>query len=69
MRSILDDSFRYTPSVQTDLKKTFARIRREQRQQDQAQARAVAEVKLKVAPIRYSETAGTMSTRVYSKKA
>jgi len=31
MKSILDPTFRYTPSVQTDLRKTFARIRREQR--------------------------------------
>jgi hypothetical protein len=32
MKSILDRSFRYTKSVDTDLRKTFARIRREQRQ-------------------------------------
>ena len=31
MKSILDPTFRYTPSVQTDIRKTFARIRREQR--------------------------------------
>ena len=31
MQSILDPTFRYTPSVQTDIRKTFARIRREQR--------------------------------------
>ena len=31
MKSILDPSFRYTKSVDTDLRKTFARIRREQR--------------------------------------
>jgi len=37
MKSILDDSFRYTKSVDTDLRKTFARIRREQRQQAKAQ--------------------------------
>ena len=32
MKSILDPSFRYTKSVDTDLRKTFARIRREQKQ-------------------------------------
>jgi hypothetical protein len=32
MRSILDRSFKYTKSVDTDIRKTFARIRREQRQ-------------------------------------
>lgn len=29
MKSILDANFRYTPSDQTDIRKTFARIRRE----------------------------------------
>jgi hypothetical protein len=40
MKSILDPSFRYTPSGQTDLRKTFARIRREQRQAAQTAAPA-----------------------------
>ena len=31
MKSILDPSFRYTKSVDTDLRKTFARVRRELR--------------------------------------
>lgn len=30
MKSILDPSFRYTRSDQTDLRKTFARVRRDQ---------------------------------------
>jgi hypothetical protein len=33
MKSILDPTFKYTPSVQTDVRKTFARIRRELRAQ------------------------------------
>jgi hypothetical protein len=33
MRSILDANFRYTPSDQTDIRKTFARARREMRRQ------------------------------------
>jgi len=37
MKSILDRSFRYTPSVETDLRKTFARIRRKQRETQTAQ--------------------------------
>lgn len=32
MKSILSPDFRYVPSVSTDLKRTFARIRREQRE-------------------------------------
>jgi len=35
VKSILDRSFRYTSSVETDLRKTFARIRREQRRTQQ----------------------------------
>jgi hypothetical protein len=31
MKSILDRSFKYTPSSKTDLRKTFAEVRREQR--------------------------------------
>jgi Leu/Phe-tRNA-protein transferase len=30
MKSILDPSFRYTPSFETDLRKTFDRVRLEQ---------------------------------------
>ena len=37
MKSILDQSFRYTSSANTDLRKTFARIRRAQRQQTHVQ--------------------------------
>ncbi|HET9668494.1 MAG TPA: hypothetical protein VFQ93_02730 [Casimicrobiaceae bacterium] len=33
MKSILDPSFRYSPSFDTDVKKTFARIRRKMRQE------------------------------------
>jgi hypothetical protein len=41
MKSIFDSSFKYTPSFQTDVQKTFDRIRREQqaqiRQEEQPQ--------------------------------
>jgi hypothetical protein len=48
MKTILDPSFRYTASFNTDLKKTFARIRRNQRPDSQkaAPARAVNLVSL-----------------------
>lgn len=36
MKSILDPTFRYTSSANTDLRKTFARIRRENRRVSQA---------------------------------
>ena len=33
MKSILDPSFKYTPSVKTDVRETFERIRREREDQ------------------------------------
>ena len=38
MKSILDPSFRYTKSIDTDLRKTFARVRRELRKPQQGQS-------------------------------
>jgi hypothetical protein len=55
MKSILDHSFRYTRSTDTDLRKTFARIRREQRQQ--ARAQVDGESPSKVFPIRQCKRA------------
>ena len=53
MPSILDPSFRYIKSIDTDLRKTFARIRREQRRHEQAQAAAdAAEALKKVLPLK-----------------
>ena len=49
MKSILDPSFRYTKSVDTDLRKTFARIQREMRKQQQ-QSTARVEPMRKVIP-------------------
>jgi hypothetical protein len=50
MKSIFDSSFKYTPSIYTDVRKTFDRIRREQRtqvrQDEQAQIRAAPVTKL-----------------------
>ena len=44
MKSVLDSPFEYTPSFQTDVRKTFERIRREQqakmRQEQQTQMAA-----------------------------
>lgn len=52
MKSILDPSFRYTKSVETDLRKTFARVRRERRKQEQIQCEAAAEATRKILPLR-----------------
>ena len=52
MKSILDRSFRYTSSVETDLRKTFARIRREQRAQQTSSTRIDGETLANVRPLR-----------------
>jgi hypothetical protein len=41
MKSILDPSFRYTPSYSTDLQKTFAKIRRDRQRSANSAAPAV----------------------------
>jgi hypothetical protein len=51
MKSILDPTFRYTRSVETDLRKTFARVRRELRKQEHEQAAARAGAINKVVPL------------------
>lgn len=44
-KSILNPAFRYTKSVNTDIRKTFARIRKEQQQQQ----KTVVQIKRKSA--------------------
>ncbi|HMA31327.1 MAG TPA: hypothetical protein VKT00_05880, partial [Casimicrobiaceae bacterium] len=51
VKSILDPSFRYTPSFNTDLDKTFARIRRHQRQQEKSAMQTRGEALAKVTSI------------------
>ena len=52
MKHILDSSFRYKPSFDTDVRKTFERIRRQQQQQSrprsEAESRANAAPRVKV---------------------
>lgn len=48
MKSILDPTFRYTSSVQTDVRKTFARIRRELREREMAKTNYDSDGKLNV---------------------
>jgi hypothetical protein len=45
MKSILDRSFRYVPSMQTDVRKTFARIRRERQVKQARLAPVVVPIK------------------------
>jgi hypothetical protein len=57
MKSIFDRSFRYTSSAETDLRKTFARVRRRMREEDELRALAEAEAKAKVSPIKQKHNA------------
>lgn len=51
MKSIFDRSFVYTNSAETDVGKTFRRIRRKQREEEEACKAAEEEAKTKVAQI------------------
>lgn len=48
MKHILDSSFRYKPSFDTDVRKTFERIRRQQQAQAQGSAKSNSDVRVKV---------------------
>jgi hypothetical protein len=52
MKSILNSSFHYTSSAETDLRKTFAKIRRKLREDAERRAQVEAEAKYKVSPIK-----------------
>ncbi len=56
MKSILDPSFRYTPSTATDVRKTFARVRREM-QRAQAQAARRDSDAARVVPLQRAQPA------------
>lgn len=51
MKSILDPSFRYTPSFNTDVQKTFARFRNAQRNQAKDAVQATTESVAKIVPL------------------
>ena len=51
MKSILDPTFRYTSSANTDIRKTFARVRREMRRSAQPSTRQESDSAVKVTPI------------------
>jgi hypothetical protein len=45
VKSILDRAFRYVPAAQTDIRRTFDRIKREQRANERERAVKVAPIK------------------------
>ena len=60
MRSILDPSFRYTPSFATDLKKAFAGIRRKNKQDPVRTIQTIAGGPSNVASIVRNRATGTL---------
>jgi hypothetical protein len=48
MKHILDSEFRYRPSFDTDVRKTFEKVRRQQQVRDREQATSQPETKVKV---------------------
>jgi hypothetical protein len=65
MKSILDPSFRYTASVNTDLRKTFARIRREHRDAAERALQAAAEAPSNVSSIVRKDSDGAVIQRAF----
>jgi len=62
MKSILDPSFRYTASFNTDVRKTFARIRRRHLQDAERALKVTAEARAKVSPILRQRTVSRESS-------
>jgi hypothetical protein len=60
MKRILDPSFRYTPSFETDLRRTFEKIRRQQRARIGPEQGAGGTVRINVLPL---ERAGKRERR------
>jgi len=48
MKHILDSDFHYRPSFDTDVKKTFEKVRRQQQQAKDRQSKASGDVQVKV---------------------
>ena len=48
MKHILDSDFRYRPSFDTDVRKTFEKARRQQQVREREQSAAEPEIKVKV---------------------
>ena len=48
MKHILDSAFHYRPSFDTDVRKTFEKVRRQQQAQDREQSRPNGEIQVKV---------------------
>jgi hypothetical protein len=59
MKHILDSDFRYRPSFDTDVKKTFEKIRRQQQMAKEQQSKAHPEAQVKVLKLEQLKKATT----------
>jgi hypothetical protein len=59
MKRILDTSFRYTPSFDTDVRRTFERIKRQQRTKNVGQERTRLQPALNALPMELNKASGT----------
>jgi hypothetical protein len=48
MKHILDSAFHYRPSFDTDVRKTFEKVRRQQQAREREQSRPNAEIQVRV---------------------
>jgi hypothetical protein len=48
MKHILDSAFHYRPSFDTDVRKTFEKVRRQQQAQEREQSRPNGEIQVRV---------------------
>ena len=62
MKHILDSSFRYKPSFDTDVRKTFERIRKQQQAQTREEAKPSPEGRVKVLQLDQLKKVGSSSS-------
>lgn len=62
MKHILDSEFRYRPSFDTDVRKTFEKARRQQQAREREQTEAEPEVKVKVLKLEQLKKASSSNT-------
>ena len=61
MKHILDSTFRYKPSFDTDVRKTFERVRKQQQAQARDESKANSEVRVKVLQLEQVKKASASS--------
>lgn len=62
MKHILDSDFRYRPSFDTDVRKTFEKARRQQQAREREQTEAEPEIKVKVLKLEQLKKASSSNT-------